>query len=71
MTFKEVYTNEKRRRVERPTPAQMFITNIAQKTKVSEVTVRLWLSGTQKPSKLAKEVISDYLKRPINELFPE
>ena len=66
MTLVERYQQEKNK----PTPAQEFISLIAEATCREEATVRQWLSGTQQPSPKAKERIADILKMDVDELFP-
>lgn len=66
MTLIERYQLEK----SKPTPAQEFITLIAEATCREAATVRQWLSGVQQPSQKAKERIAQTLRLPIEELFP-
>lgn len=66
MTFKELYQQTK----EQPSPAQVFIREIADATCREESTVRQWLSGTQVPNAKAKERIAEILDKPVSELFP-
>lgn len=66
MTFKELYQQTK----EQPSPAQVFIREIADATCREESTVRQWLSGTQVPNAKAKERIAEILHKPASELFP-
>lgn len=66
MTLIERYHLEKNK----PTPAQVFITLIAEATCREVATVRQWLSGIQQPSQKAKERIAKTLRMPIEELFP-
>lgn len=66
MTFKELYQQTK----EQPTPAQVFIREIADATCREESTVRQWLSGTQVPNAKAKERIAMVLGKTVGELFP-
>lgn len=66
MTFKELYQQTK----EQPSPAQVFIREVADATCREESTVRQWLSGTQVPNLKAKERIATILNKPVNELFP-
>ena len=66
MTFKELYQQTK----EQPSPAQVFIREIADATCREESTVRQWLSGTQVPNAKAKERIAEILRKPVSELFP-
>lgn len=55
MTFKDLYLREK----EKPTPAQSFIEDIAELTKRSANTVRMWLQGKQTPDALAQSLIAE------------
>lgn len=66
MTLVERYQQEKNK----PTPAQEFISLIAEATCREEATVRQWLSGTQQPSPKAKERIAVTLQMEVDELFP-
>lgn len=65
-TFKELY----RERMEMPTPAQMFVSEVARITHRSEQTIRQWLSGTQVPDLLARETIAGYFRVDADGLFP-
>ncbi len=65
MTFKQFYELEK----SRPTPAQSFINEICEITGRREITVRLWLSGTQVPDYKTLVTLSEHFKTPIDELF--
>lgn len=66
-TLKELYLEEK----EKPTPAQLFVTRIAEITCREESTVRQWLSGIQNPNQRAKERIAAALGYDVDVLFPE
>ena len=66
-TLKELYLEEK----EKPTPAQLFVTRIAEITCREESTVRQWLSGIQTPNQRAKERIAAALGLDVDVLFPE
>lgn len=66
-TLKELYLEEK----EKPTPAQLFVTRIAEITCREESTVRQWLSGIQTPNQRAKERIAAALGSDVDILFPE
>lgn len=44
-SFNDLYNERK----SEPTPAQKFITEVAQLTNRSEQTIRMWLSGVQIP----------------------
>lgn len=53
-TFRELYEEAK----QKPTPAQVFVSEIAELTHRSELTVRMWLSGQQIPDELVQAVIA-------------
>lgn len=65
-TFKALYEEQKRK----PTAAQLFVSEVAEITKRSETTVRMWLSGQQKPDDLAKSVIAEKFDTDVTTLFP-
>ena len=67
ITFKELYLREK----EKPTPAQSFIEDIAELTKRSANTVRMWLQGKQTPDALAQSLIAEKFDIDVSTLFPE
>lgn len=67
MTFKELYDEIK----SQPTPAQAFVSEIAELTHRNEFTVRMWLAGSQNPDGLVQEVIAKHLKRDVATLFPK
>lgn len=67
MTFKNAYLEKKKL----PTPAQEFVALIASATCRKETTVMQWLCGTQMPNDTVKARISQVLKIPVDELFPE
>lgn len=67
MTFKDLYLREK----EKPTPAQSFIEDIAELTKRSANTVRMWLQGKQTPDALAQSLIAEKFDIDVSILFPE
>lgn len=66
-SFKRLYLDAKNT----PTPAQIFISNVAEITCREESTIRQWLSGTQEPPKKAKEQLSKAFSVPLEHLFPE
>lgn len=66
-SFKRLYLDAKNT----PTPAQIFISKVAEITCREESTVRQWLSGTQEPPKKAKEQLSKAFGVPLEHLFPE
>lgn len=67
ITFRELYERE----LNKPTPAADFVTMIAKATRRKENTVRMWLSGRQKPDELARKIISDVTGADPDGLFPE
>lgn len=67
MTFKDFYLREKRKL----TAAQTFVKRIAEITKRSEHTVRMWVHGTQVPDALAQYIISKEFGVEASELFPK
>ncbi|MCM1075996.1 MAG: hypothetical protein NC411_01385 [Bacteroides sp.] len=66
MTFKDLYLQEK----EKPTPAQTFIEDIAELTKRSTNTIRMWLQGKQIPDALAQSLIAEKYNIEVSSLFP-
>ena len=64
-TFREIYEETK----QKPTPAQAFVSEIAELTHRSELTVRMWLSGQQIPDKLVQEVIARKFNVSVDGLF--
>lgn len=66
MSFKDLYLQEK----EKPTPAQSFIEEIAELTKRSTNTVRMWIQGKQKPDALAQTQIAERFNIDVSSLFP-
>lgn len=67
MTFKDYYLREKAK----PSPAQNFLTDMAQLTKRSSVTVRMWLQGKQVPDALTQSLIAERLNTDASTLFPD
>lgn len=65
-TFRDLYEDEKKK----PTAAQKFVTEVATLTKRSETTIRMWISGQQKPDELAKSVIAEKFGQSVQTLFP-
>lgn len=64
-TFKEIYQERK----SEPTPAQRFITEVAELTNRSETTVRMWLAGTQIPDPNVSRVIGIHYNVEPDSLF--
>lgn len=67
ITFKDFYLMEKNK----PTPAQIFINEIAELTKKSVNTVRMWIQGRQHPDALAKSLIAEKFGVDPETLFPQ
>ena len=67
MTFKDYYLREKAK----PSPAQNFLTDMAQLTKRSSVTVRMWLQGKKVPDALTQSLIAERLNTDASTLFPD
>lgn len=67
MTFKELYESKKRK----DTPAQEFVKKVASITKRKEITVRMWISGAQRPDRLAAAMIAQWTGVDAAELFPD
>lgn len=65
-TFKELYET-----LPNETPKGQFIKRISSVTMKSEVTVRMWLSGRQKPDALTQKQIESELKVSADILFPQ
>lgn len=65
-TFKDLYEEE----LKKPTPAKRFVAEVAELTKRSEITVRMWLSGKQSPDELAKATIAAKFGVNADGLFP-
>lgn len=64
-TFIELYTERKNE----PTPAQKFITEVAELTHRSEMTVRMWISGVQVPDPNVSKVIGMHFNVDPDTLF--
>jgi len=64
-SFTELYLERKNE----PTPAQRFINEVAELTKRSEQTVRMWLSGVQIPDPNVKKVIGMHFNVDPDTLF--
>lgn len=65
-TFNELYEAEKAR----PSHAQEFINKCAELTYCAPFTIRMWLSGNQNPTPLAKAVLAEYFETTPEALFP-
>jgi hypothetical protein len=68
MTFREIYDNIEPVKVQSPKAA--WISRIAEITKRSEHSVKMWLTGRQIPDALAQSIIAEELETPADELFP-
>lgn len=64
-TFLDLYNERK----SKPTPAQEFVSEVAQITHRTESTVRMWLSGQQKPDALAQSIIAEHFNVSAETLF--
>jgi hypothetical protein len=64
-SFTELYLERKNE----PTPAQRFINEVAELTKRSEQTVRMWLSGVQIPDPNVMKVIGMHFNVDPDTLF--
>ena len=65
-SFKECY-----KEISTMSPKKMWIQRIAQVTRRSEATVRMWISGRQVPEELIQEIIAKELGVPVEGLFPK
>lgn len=63
--FKKAYLKEK----EKPSAGSLFVKRMADITKKSESTVRMWLMGRQVPDELTKIAIAKELNVRPEELF--
>jgi hypothetical protein len=66
MTFKEIYESLETP----PSPKEEWVKRMASITLASEFSVKMWISGRNEPSALAKKILSEELGRPVEELFP-
>ena len=64
-SFQDLYNEAK----QKPTAAQIFISEVAELTHRSENTVRMWLVGRQTPDELTKSVIAEKYHVSIESLF--
>ena len=64
-TLNDLYNEAK----QEPTPAQRFISEVAELTKRSEQTVRMWLSGVQIPDPNVTENIARHFNVDPESLF--
>jgi predicted transcriptional regulator with HTH domain len=63
----EIYSEVKAQ----PTPAQVFISELARVTHREPITIRGWLYGTQRPDSLTQSVMADYFGVEVDSLFPD
>lgn len=68
-SFREIYEGYAKR-PPLPTPRKAFIKRIAEVTKKSETTVRMWVMGRQVPDALTQSVLEKELGVPAEVLFP-
>lgn len=61
---------EQAKRPALPTPRKEFIRRIADLTKKSETTVKMWVIGRQTPDALTQSVLAKELGVPETVLFP-
>ncbi|HBF06551.1 MAG TPA: transcriptional regulator [Prevotella sp.] len=54
-----------------PSPRTEIVGKIAQRCKVSNVSVYRWIRETAKPSPLCRSIIAEVLNKPEAELFPD
>ncbi len=66
MTFKDFYLQEKKK----PSPAKIFIDEIAALTHRSPNTIRMWIQGHQTPDELAKAILAERFGVDASTLFP-
>lgn len=66
MTLKDLYLQEKNK----PSPARIFIDEIAALTHRSPNTIRMWIFGHQTPDDLAKSILSEKFGVDPEILFP-
>ena len=67
MTFREYYQSLKYQ----PTPAAIFIKEVAALCNRAEIAVRKWLAGDTVPDMEVQMKISKHLNIPVEELFPK
>ena len=65
-SFTELYKEQ----TAKPSPAQVFITEMAELTRRKPWTVRGWTSGRTYPSPLEQETIAEHFGIPVHVLFP-
>ena len=62
----DLYAEQKKK----PTPAQIFVSELAALTHRSENTVKMWLCGRQFPDELTQSIIARRYNLNITGLFP-
>ena len=67
MTFKQIYEEERNK----PTAAQQFISEVAEITHKSQMTVKMWLVGRQTPDELTQSVLANHFGVKAEKLFPK
>lgn len=67
VSFRELYTAE----CEKPTPRQAFLAKCAEVTGLSEITVKQWANGIQKPNKTALKLLAEHFDCDPEYLFPQ
>lgn len=68
-TFKQIYEGVAKR-PPLPTPRKEFLRRIAELTKKSETTVKMWVIGRQTPDALTQSVLAKEFGIPAHILFP-
>lgn len=69
MTLKELY-NRAKDQPKPETPATVFIREVADVTKKSEVSVRRWISEEVVPDALTQDVLAKHFNTTSDALFP-
>lgn len=67
ITFRELYSAE----CEKPNPRQVFMTECARVTGLSEATVKQWANGIQKPNPTALKILAEHFDCDPDYLFPK
>lgn len=67
ISFSDLYKYES----EKPTPRQAFLAKCAEVTGLSEITVKQWANGIQKPNKTALKLLAEYFNCDPDYLFPK
>lgn len=69
-TFKEIYASVPGRAEREKTEKEVWVERMAEVTKKSPSTVRMWIGGRQVPDALTQSVLEKELGVPAEELFP-